>query len=528
MERLVSGKTAQIAPLGRVVSFATITAAGFVLGRMSGLVREMVVSAHFGLSGELDAYFLASLVPTLINNIVAGSAITAAVMPTFGRYVAAGQRDEFWRAASAVTNVILLITGGLTLLGMLAAVPIIALLGADLAASTRSLAAALLVIMMPTLVLGAALNMLMAMLNSTDRFLGPSLIFLALNVGIIGTVVLLSPIIGIYSVAWGFLIGVALQVAVQVVELRLEKPRYTWRIDWRHPALRETLVAFLPITALSVVAQINLVIDRSMATALPPGSISALYYADSILGSFYMLGISLGIAVFPSLSRLAATNDMATTARTIIAALRLLIFVLAPLTGLAISFAAPIIGLVLGRGKFDAVAVHMTGQAMSMYAIGLVAIAALYVLQRAFFAQSDSVTPFVVGLLTAFVHVGLNLILMHFLAHAGIALSTSLTAIIAVVALVLLLRRRIPSMDLWNLLGFAGECGLMALVSTGFVAWLFASTQLGDQTTFAWIVGVALAVLGGLIYLGMAAAAQVPECRLLLQTARALLRRNST
>src|SRR5512142_1002050 len=118
--------TAKLAlPMGRVLSFATITAAGFLLGKVSGILREMVVSAHFGLMGGLDAYVLAGLVPTTINNIVAGSAITAAVMPTFARYLAGERRDEFWYAASVITNIVLLITGALTLLGMLLAGPII-------------------------------------------------------------------------------------------------------------------------------------------------------------------------------------------------------------------------------------------------------------------------------------------------------------------------------------------------------------------------------------------------------------------
>lgn len=506
-------------PLRRVLSFATITTAGFVLGRLSGLLREMVVSAHFGLSAELDAYFLAFLVPTLVNNIVAGSAITAAVMPTFARYLANGRRTEFWYVASVITNVVLLVTGALTLLGILLAVPIVAILGAGLAPSTQALAANLLIIMMPTLILGAALNMLMAMLNSLDRFGGPALIFLALNVGIIGTVILLSPIIGVYSVAWGFLIGVILQVVVQLVELPLEQPRYQWQLDWRHPALREVAIAFVPIAALSIVAQINLVVDKAMAAWLPPGSISALNYADVILGSFYMLGISLGIAVFPSLSRMAAANDLESTARTIVASLRLLIFILAPLTFLLIPFAAPTIGLVLGRGRFDVGAVQMTAQALAMYAIGLIAIAALYVLQRAFYALADSVTPLGVGTLTAILHVALNLVLMRYWAHAGIALSTSLTAIMGVIALTFLLRRRIQGVGLADLLIFLFRCTLLAFVSALVAAWLFALTHLGVETLTARVIGVTFAVMGVVIYFLLALATRTPESHLLWQTA---------
>ena len=106
-------------PMRQVLSFATITAAGLVLGQASGLLREVVVSAQFGLSAEIDAYKLAFLVPTLINNIITGSAITMAVVPTLAKYLTAGERDEFWYVASVITNIVLIITGALTILGML-------------------------------------------------------------------------------------------------------------------------------------------------------------------------------------------------------------------------------------------------------------------------------------------------------------------------------------------------------------------------------------------------------------------------
>ncbi len=519
-----SARTKIALPLGRILSFATITAAGFVLGKFSGILREMVVSAQFGLSAGLDAYLLAGLVPTMINNIVAGSTITAAVMPTFARYLAAGKRDEFWYAASVLTNVVLLITAGLTVLGMLLAGPIVGIFGNGLPTDTQAIATTMLVVMMPTLWLGAVLNMLMAVLNSLDRFTAPALIFLALNIGIIGTVVLLTPLIGVYAVAWGFLIGVSLQVGIQLIELRREHPQFVWKIDWHHPALRPVLLAFIPLTALSLVAQINLAVDRAMAAWLPQGSISALYYADSILGAFYMLGISLGIAVFPSLSRLAASNDWENTARTIVAALRMLIFILAPLTLLLIPFAVPTIGLILGRGKFDPGAVQMTAEAFVMYALGMIGIAMLYVLQRAFYALTDNVTPFAVGAVTAVIHIGLNFVLMREWAHAGIALSTSLTALIGALALVWLLQRRVRGIRLSDLAGFLIRCVLLAVLSAVPVTWLFTSLQLDNASLTARVIGVGCAIAGGGLYFLLALATRTHESTMLLDTARRFLR----
>jgi len=262
-----------------------------------------------------------------------------------------------------------------------------------------------------------------------------------------------------------------------------------------------------------------------MAAALPIGSVSALSYADTITGTFYMLGVSLGIAVFPSLSRMAATDDLANVARTIMSSLRMLIFVLAPLTFLLMLFAVPTIGLVLGRGKFDANAVDMTAQALAMYAIGLIAIAAMYVLQRAFYALSDNITPFVVGALGAAAHIALNWVLMRDLAHAGIALSTSLIALVSAVVMLALLAMRLRSLALAPLWAFVVQCVMLSAPSAAFAAYLFAATELGDETVTARVVGIAFAGLGGLIYLGLALAARMPEAQLLLQTAWRMVKR---
>lgn len=505
------------APMPRVISFAVITGAGFVLGQISGLVREMVVSAQFGLSAELDAYFIAWLVPTLINNIVAGSAIGAAVTPIFSRELALGRRDEFWRIASSVSNWLLLVTGVLTVLGIWLAPLIIALLAPKLAISTQNIASTLLMIMMPTLFLAAGLNMLLAMLNSLDRFTAPALIFLVLNIGIIATVVLLAPTMGIYSVGLGFLIGVFLQVAIQFIELRREHPRYSVHLDWDHPALRQIFVAFLPITALAITAQINGIVDRSMASSLPTGSIGALSYADTILGIFYMVGISLGIAVFPSLSRMAAVNDIASTARAIMSSLRLLIFVLTPISLLVILFGSPLVGLILGRGRFDVNAVELTAVALDAYAVGLVAIAAIYVLQRSFFAMRDNRTPFVIGVTAAIVHVALNWVLMQYWAHVGIALSTSLTALATAAALLIFLARRLPGISLFALALFLVRCLMLTLPAAAVAFGLSAIVGLRDSSLLARSAGVAFAVLGGAIYIALAFATRTRESALVWQ-----------
>lgn len=506
-------------PMGRVISFATITAFGFVLGQASGVIREMVVGAQFGLSAEIDAYKLAYLIPTFANNIVAGSAISAAAMPVFARYLASGRRSEFWRVASVVTNIVLLVTGVLTVLGMVFAGPIISIVGAGFKAPTQSIAATLVVIMMPTLFLGAMLNMAMAMLNSLDRFVGPAMIYLALNAGIIGAVVLLAPTFGIYAVGIGFLLGVALQVLVQSFELRRERAHWTPVLDLKHPALREVLVIFLPITAGAIVSQINLVVDGAMAAWLPTGSVGALSYANTILGAFYSLGISLSIAVFPSLSRMAAADDAEGASRAVTLALRLLIFILMPLTVLLIAFPVPVVGLILQRGQFDAAAVQLTVNALTMFGVGLVAVGAMYVMQKAFYAVSDGKTPLFVGACVVVVHVALNLLLLPSMAHAGIALSSSIATALGVVILAALYARRRNGFRLVPLGSLLVQCAILAIAST-LAAWGLAQIlQIGTTSLVERLITIGIAGLGGILYLVLAWLVKIPELQMLLDWA---------
>jgi putative peptidoglycan lipid II flippase len=299
------------------------------------------------------------------------------------------------------------------------------------------------------------------------------------------------------------------------------------RFDRHHPALRQIFAAFLPITALSVIAQINLVVDRSMASALPTGSIGALSYADTVLGIFYMVGISLGIAVFPSLSRMAAINDAASTARTIVSSIRLLIFVLTPITLLVILFGSPLVGLILGRGRFDAVAVQMTADALGAYAVGLIAIAAIYVLQRAFFAMTDNLVPFLVGFGAAIFHIGLNWLFMQPWAHAGIALSTSITALATAVVLLIFLARRLPEISLGALALYQFRCALLAAPAVALAFGVYTWLVLSDSSFSSRVLGVSLAGLGGVVYIALALATRTHESELVLQLTRQFLGRFS-
>jgi putative peptidoglycan lipid II flippase len=178
----------------------------------------------------------------------------------------------------------------------------------------------------------------------------------------------------------------------------------------------------------------------------------------------------------------------------------------------------------LGRGRFEASAVEMTAQALVMYALGMTGLGAVYVLQRAFYAMSDGTTPLVVGTIVVFAHIVLNLVLIPSMAHAGIALSASITTLAGVVALLALLARRVPGIALSSLSTFLIRCFMMAGISTVLVVWLFGSLHLDTETVTARLIGVGLVGAGSLIYFLLALLTRTHESEMLLETARGFLK----
>ena len=196
-----------------------------------------------------------------------------------------------------------------------------------------------------------------------------------------------------------------------------------------------------------------------------------------------------------------------------------------PITLLMMGFGTSLVGLILGRGKFDAGAVQMTAETLSGYAVGLIAIAALYVLQRAFYALADNHTPLIIGVAAVIFHVALNFILMQPWAHVGIALSASTTAILTALALTILLARRLRDLSLRALARYVVRCGLLAAPAAAIAFGLHAWVGLGDSTLLGRTVGVSFAAFGAVVYIALAFATRTRESELLWQAGREMLGR---
>ena len=308
-------------------------------------------------------------------------------------------------------------------------------------------------------------------LNSLRHFAAAAATPVLLNICLIAAITLLSPHLPSpgHALAWGVAVAgvvqlVWLSVACQRagMNLRLPRPRLT-------PKIRELLALMLPAALGAGVVQVNLVIDIILASLLPKGSVSFLFYADRLnqlpIG---VVGVAVGTAILPLLSRLVAQNDQPGALQALNRAIELTLFLALPAMFAFLLTADELILTLFERGQFDITAARATAFALTAYAVGLPAYVLVKVLGPAFFARRDTRTPVLVGIAAMLANVILNLILMQFLAHAGLALATAIAAWLNVGLLSWILFRRgdlIPDTRLIQRLGRAlGAALIMALI----------------------------------------------------------------
>jgi putative peptidoglycan lipid II flippase len=501
-----------------VVSAVGSIGAATLASRVLGYVRDMVVARAFGAGPVTDAFFVAFRVPNLLRRLLAEGALSTAVIPVFAEYLAAGGRAAFLAMVRAVAGATTLTLCAVTLVGILLARPIVTVMAPGWLADPAlfNLAVSLTRMMFPYLLLVGLAALATGVLNVHHRFFTAAFGPAVLNVGMIAAVLLLArrfepPIV---SLAVGVLVGGLGQLLVQLPEVHRVGVPLRPSGDWRHPAVVRIARRLLPAAFGLAAVQVTVVLNTLLASLLPGGSISYLYYADRVmefpLGVF---GIALATASLPTMAAQAARGDRAGLTDTLSFSLRLSAFVAIPAAAGLLALGAPIVGLLFQRGRFSPEDAAATTVALAAYAVGLPAFSATRIAAQTFYALGDTRTPVLLGLLSVLVNVGLALGLMWSLAHAGLALASSLSAYVNLLALLWALRRR---------LGLIGGRALARAVGRTAVAtvalWLVARVlaPAWDGTVHAVALTIA-AIVGGALAFGVGAALlRAPELTALL------------
>ncbi len=526
-----AGTTASIARSAGAVSIAVMCS------RVLGLVREQVFAGMFGAGYAYDAFVVAFRIPNLLRDLFGEGALSAAFVTVFSDYSTNRGEQETWRLASNVLVFFAMLISALILLALVFAEPIVNLLAPDfrLVTGKTELTVQLTRIMLPFLLFVSLSAVVMGMLNTKGKFFVPALSSSFFNLGsIVGglSLALLFPRIGqpaIAGMAWGTLLGGALQLLMQLPTLRNTGFRFRFTFAPKDSGLRRILLLMLPATIGLSATQINIFINTNFAAACAEGSVSWLNYAFRLVQlPIGVFGVALSIAVMPVLAKQAAKQDMLGLKHTFTSSLVLVFSLALPATAGLILLSESIIRLIFEHGAFTAADTMATAQALSWYAIGLFAYAAIKVMVPVFYAVGDTRYP-VIG---SFLGVAANLLIINLviasLQHKGIAFSTSCAMILNFLFLGLVLYRKLNGYPLVYLAQGLIKIVLATLIMASAVwglQWLLAPWLTGmviqQLIAVVGIVAVAVLVYGVLLQL-----LGLPEYTLLYAKLRQRFTRN--
>ncbi|MGC4192448.1 MAG: murein biosynthesis integral membrane protein MurJ [Thermomicrobiales bacterium] len=448
---------------------ALIVGLAFVLSRVLGVAREVILARTFATGPEMDAYVSAFRIPDLLFLTVFSGAFGAAFIPIFGEFVDRGDRDRAWRLASAVLTWSGIAVVILSTIMFVAARPLMHLVSPGFDAQTMDIAVRLMRILLLSPVflgLGIAAK---GILEAQNQFTLPAIAPLVYNLGTIVGAAFFAPKYGIYAVAWGLVVGALGHFLTQVPGLIRTGISFRPTIDRNVDGLREVARLFGPRVLGLAAFQINLVAVTAFASISGPSDVAAVNYSQQLLMLPHgVLALSISTVAFPSLAALFSRGDTAGFRNLLDRTMRPLLFLTFPASAGLLLVREPIVQVIYERGNFGPADTALVIAPLAFFAIGLVGYGLTEIVTRVFYATRDTRTPVITTILT----VGLNIVLcglfVHSLGAAGLALALSLTTASEAVILLLFLRHRIGSIvspDFWPWLAkvIAATAG-MALV----------------------------------------------------------------
>ncbi len=428
-------------PTGGLLRSSLLVGSMTMLSRVLGLVRDVVIAIFIGANANADAFFIAFKVPNFLRRLFAEGAFSQAFVPVLSEYRTQREYGEVRQLINSVAGSLGIVLLGVCFFAILAAPLLTTIFAPGYLQQPEkfTLTSELLRITFPYLLLISLTGFAGSILNSYNRFAVPAFTPVLLNLSLIAGALLLAPQMErpVFALAWAVIVAGILQLLLQLPFLARLGLMPRPRVDWGHPGVKRILMLMVPALFGVSVSQINLLLDTVLASFLPTGSVSWLYYSDRLvelpLGVF---GIAVATVILPTLARQHSDSGVEQFARPLDWAMRMLLLVSLPSMAALLVLAEPLLMTLFNYGEFTRHTATMASYSLQAYALGLLAFMLIKVLASGYYAQQDMKTPVRIGIIAMVVNMVLNIALvvpLHFLfelGHVGLALATSLAAFV--------------------------------------------------------------------------------------------------
>ena len=527
------------APRPRRLGGALAVGAGIFLSRIAGLIRERAIAHYLGISAAAGAFRAALRIPNLLQNLLGEGVLSASFIPVYARLLAEGREAEASRVARAVGTLLALAASVIALLGVVAAGPLVEILAPGFHGDSRELTIALVRVLFPGVALLVLSAWCLGVLNSHRKFFLSYVSPVLWNAALIAAAIIAGRRLAGHDddqamwLAWGAVIGSAAQFLVQLPTVILLLRGLRPSLAVRDPGVQTTLRAFVPVLLGRGSVQLSGYIDQVIASYLGEGIVAAMFNAQTLyLLPVSLFGMAVSAAELPEMS--SATGDASARAehlqRRLRGALRRVVFLVVPSAVAFVAIGGSIVALLFQSGRFNAQDTTVVWIILAGSALGLSAGTQGRLLGSAFYALGDPRRPLYAALvrvaITGVAGVAFALPIRHALGYSeawgafGLTASAGFAAWIEFLLLERWLSQRIGKVPIPGKLGLGALAAASLAGGAGFGASRLA-LHLGARTGVAAIL--AIAVFGAL-YLGVMAAAQVPEANAFV---RRILRRRS-
>lgn len=488
--------------------------------KVFGFFRQALIAAQFGSGIETDTYFISQSANTLFMIIITSSLATTTI-PIFTQITAfEGKKRKIDHASNllSITSVVAVLISALAWV-MAPLVMKVFAYGFD--KEQYGFAVFMMRLGIPSILFASLSGVLNGYLQSENRFFASSIEGITQNFFFIIFLIFFATNFGIEGLMMTYIIGIVIQFIVLLIGVRATGFSYRPIFDPKDKYIQQALIQTPPILLSIAVADISSMIDKAMASTLVEGSISALNYASSLstmVSSIFVSAITT--VLYPLLSKGVAMNDIKEVKKTMVQGINLIMLITIPVTVGMLILAKPIVHIAFERGVFDSVATQMTVEALVFYTLGLVFSSIRVLIARVFYSLNDTKTPMINSVITVFLNVVMNIILIKPLAHMGLALATSISLAFTTAIVTIILRKRIGVLGLNKTLVCGIKSTLSSIIMASVVLIVYNKTKLLFGTRFLGkLVGLLIPVgVGATLYFFLLYLFKVDELIWVLKT----------